>query len=191
MTAVTEIRLPQYGMGMREGTITAWFKREGDHVAAGEVVAEIEAEKVTEELVATAGGVLQRILVPEGDTVAVNELLAVIVPTGAVEPAVPDDEPAVPDDEPAVPDDEPDVADDERGAVAATDPVADRRDPVPAVPGGGSGRQITPRARRLAADLGIDIDSVIGTGPGGRVSEDDVAAAAAGDPSPASPPSLD
>ena len=177
MTAVTEIRLPQFGMGMREGTITAWFKREGDHVAAGEVVAEIEAEKVTEELVATAGGVLQRILVPEGDTVAVNELLAVIVPTGAVEPAVPDDEP--------------DAVEDGRGAVAATDPVADRRDPVPAVAGDGSGRQITPRARRLAADVGIDIDSVVGTGPGGRVSEDDVAAAAAGDPSPASPPSLD
>ena len=177
MTAVTEIRLPQFGMGMQEGTIIAWFKREGDHVAAGEVVAEIEAEKVTEELVATAGGVLQRILVPEGDTVAVNELLAVIVPVGAVEPDVADDEP--------------DVAEDGRGAVAATDPVADRRAPVPAAAGGGSGRQITPRARRLAADLGIDIDSVIGTGPGGRVTEDDVAAAAAGDPSPASPPTLD
>ena len=54
MTAVTEIRLPQFGMGMREGTILAWFKREGDHVAAGEVVAEIEAEKVTEELVRPA-----------------------------------------------------------------------------------------------------------------------------------------
>ena len=123
MTAVTEIRLPQFGMGMQEGTIIAWFKREGDHVAAGEVVAEIEAEKVTEELVATGDGVLQRILVPEGDTAAVNELLAVIVPAGAVEPDVADDEP--------------DAVEDERGAVAATDPVADRRDPVPTGPGAG------------------------------------------------------
>ena len=178
MTAVTEIRLPQYGMGMQEGTITAWFKREGDHVAAGEVVAEIEAEKVTEELVATGGGVLRRILVPEGDTVAVNELLAVIVPVGAVEPDVAGEERA--------------AVEHERGAVAAAaDPVADRRAPVRAVARGGSPRQITPRARRLAADLGIDIDSVIGTGPGGRVTEHDVTAAAAGDPSPASPPSLD
>ena len=176
MTAVTEIRLPQFGMGMQEGTIIAWRKREGDHVTAGEVVAEIEAEKVTEELVATAGGVLQRILVPEGETAAVNELLAVIVPAGAVEPDVADSEP--------------DAVEDERGAVAATDPVADHRTPVPAAAGGGSPRQITPRARRLAADLGIDIGSVVGTGPGGRVSEDDVAAAAAGDPSPAPPPSL-
>ena len=177
MTAVTEIRLPQYGMGMREGTITAWFKREGDHVAAGEVVAEIEAEKVTEELVAQGGGVLQRILVPEGETVAVNELLAVIVPVGAVEPDIAEDEP--------------DVAEDAPGAAAATDPVTERRTPLPTVAGGGSGRQITPRARRLAVELGIDLDSVVGTGPGGRVTEDDVAAAAAGGPSPASPPSLD
>ena len=175
MTAVTEIRLPQFGMGMREGTITAWFKREGDHVAAGEVVAEIEAEKVTEELVATGGGVLRRILVPEGATVAVNELLAVIVPVGAVEPDVAEEERA--------------AVEDGRGAVAATDPAADRRAaaPVPA----GSPRQVTPRARRLAAELGIDLDSVVGTGPGGRVTEDDVTAAGAGDPSPASPPSLD
>ena len=181
MTAVTEIRLPQFGMGMQEGTIIAWRKREGDHVTAGEVVAEIEAEKVTEELVATAGGVLQRILVPEGETAAVNELLAVIVPAGAVEPDVADSERA---------EDGRDAVEDERGAVAATDPGADRRAPVPAAAGGGSPRQITPRARRLAAELGVDIDSVVGTGPGGRVTEDDVAAAAAADPAPAPPPSL-
>ena len=166
MTAVTEIRLPQFGMGMREGTITAWFKREGDHVATGEVVAEIEAEKVTEELVATGGGVLGRILVPEGGTVAVNELLAVIVPVGAVEPDVVGDEA--------------DPAEDPREPVM--DSGLRRNDEV----GDGPRRQVTPRARRLAADLGVDLDSVVGTGPGARVTEDDVAAAAAGDPSPAS-----
>ena len=171
MTAVTEIRLPQFGMGMREGTILAWFKREGDHVAAGEVVAEIEAEKVTEELVATGGGVLQRILVAEGDTAAVNELLAVIVPAGAAEPDAAEEERGA-------------AAAGKRGAVAAMDPVAGRRAAGPAV--AGSPRQVTPRARRLAAELGVDLDSVVGTGPGGRVTEDDVAAAAAGDPSPAS-----
>ena len=168
MTAVTEIRLPQFGMGMQEGTIIAWRKREGDHVTAGEVVAEIEAEKVTEELVATAGGVLQRILVPEGDTAAVNELLAVIVPAGAAEPDTSAKEPGTDEHE--------------RGSSAAADPVAARRAPVAA----GTHRQVTPRARRLAAELGIDLDSVVGTGPGARVTEDDVAAAAAADPSPKS-----
>ena len=153
MTSVTEIRLPQFGMGMQEGTIIAWFKREGDPVAAGEVVAEIEAEKVTEELVATGTGVLQRILVPEDETVAVNELLAVIGPAG------------------------PDDAEEEPRAVAAPAPLPDR--PAPAPASAGPRRQVTPRARRLATDLGVDLDSVVGTGPGGRVTEDDVTAAAA------------
>ena len=165
MTAVTEIRLPQVGMGMQEGTIITGFKREGDQVAAGEVVAEIEAEKVTEELVATGGGVLQRILVPEGETVAVNELLAVIGPAGAA---------AADAGEPVVGDDEPDPAEDPRKTVM--DSGLRRNDD----PGDGPRRQVTPRARRLAADLGVDLDSVAGTGPGGRVTEDDVTAAAAG-----------
>ena len=163
MTAVIEIRLPQFGMGMQEGTILTWFKREGDPVAAGDVVAEIEAEKVTEELVATGGGVLQRILVPEGETVAVNELLAVIGPAGAAAPDA---------GEPVVGDDEPDPADDQRKTVM--DSGLRRNDD----PDGAPRRQVTPRARRLAADLGVDLDSVAGTGPGGRVTEDDVRAAA-------------
>lgn len=163
MTAVTEIRLPQFGMGMQEGTIITWFKREGDQVEAGEVVAEIEAEKVTEELVATGGGVLQRILVPEGETVAVNELLAVIGPAGAVEP----DGVGERDD----------AVDQERGAAVVPARVEERRTPAPAA--AGSRRQIAPRARRLATELGVDLDSVVGTGPGGRVTEDDVTAAAA------------
>lgn len=171
MTAVTEIRLPQFGMGMQEGTIITWFKREGDQVVTGEVVAEIEAEKVTEELVATGGGVLRRILVPEGETVAVNELLAVIGPAGAVEP----------DDGEG----RGDAVESQREAVATPDPIPDRPPPASAATGR-PGRQITPRARRLAADLDVDLDSVVGTGPGGRVTEDDVTAAAAADPSPAS-----
>ena len=163
MTAVTEIRLPQFGMGMQEGTIITWFKREGDQVAAGEVVAEIEAEKVTEELSAPGDGVLQRILVPEGATVAVNELLAVIGPAGAVEPD---------GGEPVVSDDEPDPAEDP--LMAVMDSGLRRNDESR----GESRRQVTPRARRLAAELGVDLDSVVGTGPGGRITEDDVTAAA-------------
>lgn len=173
MSAVTEIRLPQFGMGMQEGTIITWLKREGDAVAAGDVVAEIEAEKVTEELVAQGTGMLQRILVPEGETVAVNELLAVIGPAGAV---------ATDAAEPAVGDDAADPAEDGRTTVmnsgpgSSLGPALRRNDD----PGNSSRRQVTPRARRLAADLGVDLDSVAGTGPGGRVTEDDVTAAAAG-----------
>ncbi len=171
MSAVTEIRLPQFGMGMQEGTIISWLKREGDAVAAGDVVAEIEAEKVTEELVATGGGVLQRILVPEGETVAVNELLAVIGPAGAAPPDA---------GEPVVVGDAADPAEDRRTTVMDSGPGSSpgqalrRNDDA----GGGPRRQVTPRARRLAADLGVDLDSVTGTGPGGRITDDDIIAAA-------------
>lgn len=164
MTAVTEIRLPQFGMGMQEGTVITWFKREGDRVATGDVVAEIEAAKVTEELVSAGSGVLRHILVPEGETAAVNEVLAVIAPAGAVEPDASESRR--------------EANENQQQSVAAPDPPADSSTPEPAASGGGSRRQVTPRARRLATELGIDLDSVAGTGPGGRVTEEDIAAAA-------------
>ncbi len=139
-----EIRLPQYGMGMQEGTVVAWRKKEGDAVGAGEVIAEIEAAKTTEELTAPEAGVLTRIVVPEGATVPVRGLLAVL--TSPTEPAT--EPPTEPAGEP-----DPNVA------------------------------QVTPRARRLARETGVDLARVAGTGPGGRITEEDVrAAAAAGGP---------
>lgn len=110
-------------------------------------------------MVATGRGVLQRILVPEGETAAVNELLALIVPAG-----------------PDAAEDQRDATEKEPRAVAAADPLPDRPAPAPAP--AGPRQQVTPRARRLATDLGVDLDSVVGTGPGGRVTEDDVTAAA-------------
>ena len=76
--ARVEVLLPQWGMGMSEGTITAWLKAIGDDVAEDEALADIEAEKVTETLEAPAAGTLVEILVPEGDTVEVRTPVAVI-----------------------------------------------------------------------------------------------------------------
>ena len=70
--ARVEVLLPQWGMGMSEGTITAWLKSIGDSVAEDEALADIEAEKVTETLESPASGTLVEILVPEGDTVEVR-----------------------------------------------------------------------------------------------------------------------
>jgi pyruvate dehydrogenase E2 component (dihydrolipoamide acetyltransferase) len=138
-----EVRLPQFGMGMQEGTITRWYKGEGDMVTAGEPVAEVEAEKTTEDLPAPGSGVLQQILVPEGATVAVNELLAVILNEDA-----------------------------RRGEGAGMDaPTPAGRLPPP-VP-------VTPRARRLAKELGVALETVPGSGPGGRITEEDVTSAKA------------
>lgn len=76
--ARVEVLLPQWGMGMSEGTITSWLKAIGDSVAEDEALADIEAEKVTETLEAPASGTLVEILVPEGDTVEVRTPVAVI-----------------------------------------------------------------------------------------------------------------
>jgi len=78
----SEVRLPQAGMGMQDGTVLEWFKQPGDAVEAGEVLAEVEAAKATVEILAPVTGTLARILVPEGETVPVRELLALIAAPG-------------------------------------------------------------------------------------------------------------
>jgi pyruvate/2-oxoglutarate dehydrogenase complex dihydrolipoamide acyltransferase (E2) component len=73
-----EVNLPQYGMGMTEGTVEQWLKQEGDPVAEGEDIAEVEAEKTTVIVVAPASGILSKILVREGETIPVFTVLATI-----------------------------------------------------------------------------------------------------------------
>jgi pyruvate/2-oxoglutarate dehydrogenase complex dihydrolipoamide acyltransferase (E2) component len=73
-----DVLLPQWGMGMSEGTITTWLKKVGDTVTEDEPLAEVEAEKVEETLESPAAGTVVEILVPEGDTVEVRTLVAVI-----------------------------------------------------------------------------------------------------------------
>lgn len=76
----TEIRLPQWGMGMRTGTIVAWLKQAGDVVAEGDPLAEIEADKVTDVVVAPMAGTLLETRFPEDSTVAVRTVIAVMGP---------------------------------------------------------------------------------------------------------------
>ncbi|GAB2734653.1 lipoyl domain-containing protein [Sinomonas soli] len=76
--ARVEVLLPQWGMGMSEGTVATWLKNVGDSVAEDEPLAEVEAEKVEETLESPASGVLTEIVVPEGETVEVRAVLAYI-----------------------------------------------------------------------------------------------------------------
>ena len=76
--ATVEVLLPQWGMGMSEGTITSWLKAVGDRVAEDEPLAEVEAEKVDETLESPATGTLVEIKVPQGDTVDVRTVVALI-----------------------------------------------------------------------------------------------------------------
>ena len=80
--ARVEVLLPQWGMGMSEGTITSWLKAVGDTVAEDEPLAEVEAEKVDETLESPAAGTLVEILVQEGDTVEVRTAVAVLEASG-------------------------------------------------------------------------------------------------------------
>lgn len=80
--ARVEVLLPQWGMGMSEGTITSWLKAVGDTVTEDEALAEVEAEKVEETLEAPAAGTLVEILVPEGETIEVRTAVAVIEDAG-------------------------------------------------------------------------------------------------------------
>src|SRR5437868_3096806 len=128
----TEIVLPQWSMGMADGTVVRWLKHEGEQVAEGEPLAEVEAAKVTSEVEAEVAGVVVRILVAEGETVPVRTPLCLIgtadeVVTSAKNSTAPAESTPV--------------------ASTPVQPTVSSRSPV----------QITPIARRMAQDHGIDL----------------------------------
>ena len=156
----TSIVMPQLGYDMREGTVVRWVKQEGDEVVANEVIAEIETDKAVVEFKPTTGGVLRRIVAGEGEAVPVGQLIAVI---GDADEALPDDlgRPT------------PDTA-----AATETAPAASQA-PAPAAAAAPAGEvRASPIARRLAQERGVDLETLTGTGPGGRIVEADVLAAA-------------
>ena len=192
------------GYDMQEGTVVRWLKAEGSNVELGEPLAEIETDKAVVEFESDIAGVLSQILVNEGVTVPVGDAIAVIADASeaaAPEPVEP--EPAPEEEEVEEPEPEP-VAEEEAepastaiplGAAteptvveAAPPPPAQQPQPVQQPP---PGRRVfaTPVARQMAYEAGIDLNSIQGTGPGGRVVKEDVlnaieAAAAAIEPEP-------
>lgn len=159
VTAVAvRVVMPQMGYDMREGKIVRWVKKEGEEVRRGETLAEIETDKAVVEMPASGEGVLRKILVPEGETVPVGHLIAVIA---APDEPLPEDLAALPSAEaPAPP------------PVEAPSPPT----PTPPPPPGPERVRASPLARRLAQELGVDLTQVQGTGPGGRITERDVQA---------------
>ena len=151
----TEVILPQWGMNMQEGTLVRWLKHEGDMVAAGEPLVEVETSKIEDNLESPAAGELRYILIPEGETVAVHTLIALIA-----EPGEELERPAPARPAPAAP----------RAPAAASPPAAAgaRREGAP---------QVVPGARRLATEHGMDLTALTGSGPGGRITEADVRSA--------------
>ncbi|MEW6266742.1 MAG: 2-oxo acid dehydrogenase subunit E2 [Thermodesulfobacteriota bacterium] len=147
-----EVTMPKWGLTMKEGKITKWFKKEGDQVQKGEPFFEVETEKITNQVEATVSGVLFQIVVPAGTTVAVGTVVAVI---------------AEPGEQPAR------LAGPKAGAPAA--PAAEPRKAAAAeAPAEKKFVQASPAARRLAKELSLEISLVPGTGPDGRITEADV-----------------
>ena len=151
----TSIVMPRLGDFMTEGIVTKWTKAKGDHVVQGEVLAEIESEKLNYELEATVTGIFHPV-VNEGDTVPVDGVLGYLLAEGEDPPAQETPQRPVP-----------------TSAVgSAPSRPARAAAPVPA----GDAVPSTPGARRLAASLGVDISQVTPTGPRGRVVDADVRA---------------
>ena len=197
---MTQVKMPQLGETVIEGTIIKWLKQEGDQVAQDELLFEISTDKVDTEVPSPAAGTLTKILVPEGQTVAVGTDLAVIEsgdeataaePEAAAQPEAAAAQPEAATEAPAT--SEPpagtpaqDDAPIETPAVepAATVPAADgpaarsqtavaARDTKPA-DGGPRSQILSPLVRKLAEEHGIDLSQVRGTGTGGRITKNDV-----------------
>jgi pyruvate dehydrogenase E2 component (dihydrolipoamide acetyltransferase) len=175
----TPILMPRPGQMTEECTVEAWFKHEGDPVHKGDILFEIETDKASMEVESFDEGTLLRILVTEGQTAAVNTVVAWIGQPGEAIPETPP--PAVTDSTPV-----PGPID---HALTTAVPQVPATPAGPAAPTEPAQRlAISPRASRLAAELGVDVRSVGGSGPGGRIVERDISRAAAAPSAIAAPP---
>jgi pyruvate dehydrogenase E2 component (dihydrolipoamide acetyltransferase) len=181
-----ELKMPALSPTMEEGTLAKWLVKEGDHVASGDILAEIETDKATMEFEAVDEGTVAKILVPEGtDGVKVGALIAILAGEGedakAAASAAPKADTAAPapPKAPAAP-----KADETPKAPPtpqAPPPEAAAEAPTPsmAAPNSGDERiKASPLARRLAQAQGIELSSIKGSGPGGRIVRSDVDLAA-------------
>jgi pyruvate dehydrogenase E2 component (dihydrolipoamide acetyltransferase) len=191
----TQVIMPKLSPTMEEGQLSRWLKKEGDKVSMGEPLAEIDTDKATMEMQALANGVLRKIIVNEGESAPLGQLIAIIgepdedisaMLGSAAAPAqaaakAPEKEPEQPKVDAAQPASPPSAeaassAPAQRAAVATVEPVS--------TPGNGAqaakqGERliVSPLAARMAAESGVDLRSLSGSGPGGRIVKRDIEAA--------------
>lgn len=146
---VTRIVMPRLSLTMKEGTVVQWFKNEGDSIQKGEPLVEVLSEKVTYDVEAPESGILRKILSVEGLSVPVDQAIGVIA---AADESL--EEISIIEPKPAR----------AMETAASVSPQAEVAERVPA----------SPAAKRLARELGIDLSQVRGTGPEGRIAEDDI-----------------
>jgi pyruvate dehydrogenase E2 component (dihydrolipoamide acetyltransferase) len=168
-----EIKMPALSPTMEEGTLAKWLVKEGDTVASGDVLAEIETDKATMEFETIDEGVVQKLLVVEGaDGVKVGTVIAIISGEGEeAAPAAPPKAAAAP-----APRAEPAVEEKGYGASPMHDPVPAQKEAKSSRPAASPGDRVkaSPLARRLAEQQGIDLTSLSGSGPNGRIVKGDL-----------------
>ncbi len=191
----TDVVLPALGESVTEGTVTRWLKEVGESVAADEPLLEVSTDKVDTEIPSPTAGVLLEIVVGEDETAEVGARLAVIgapgaAPAAAPAPAAPAPAPAAPAPAPAAPAAAAPTAPAAPAAPAPAPqaPAAPAPAPAPVAPAapapasavltGDEGAYVTPLVRKLAAENGVNLSTVKGTGVGGRIRKQDVLAAA-------------
>ncbi len=195
----TAVRLPLMGMTMEEGKVSAWLVDEGAEVDKGQEILEFETDKINARVEAPAAGILGGLAAQAGDVVKVQGLLAWILAPGetpptedptppagsstAAAPAPAAPPPPMPSPAPAAPvaaapsAAPPSAAARAPAAPAAIAPAPAAAPPAPAAAAGGR-IKASPLARRVARELGVDLSRVLGSGPGGRIIQNDVTAAA-------------
>ena len=201
----TTVTMPALGESVTEGTVTRWLKQEGDDVEVDEPLLEVSTDKVDTEIPSPVAGKLNKILVQEDDTVPVGADLAVIggsgggsAPAAAAEAPAPEPAAAAPASAapaPAAPAPASAAPAPAAPAPAPAAPAPAAEAPAPAAPassddteGRDAAAYVTPLVRKLAADHGIDLATLTGTGIGGRIRKQDVMAAAEAKKAPAPAP---
>lgn len=167
----TDVIMPQMGFDMEEGTVIRWLKAEGDNVDRGEPIVEVETDKATVEVEAFDSGLLRRIVISEGVTVPVGQVIGIIA-------AADEDIPSIESPAPEPP-------------VQAGPVVATPTPPTPSPPAKADRLLVSPLAKRIAEEKGVDLSNVTGTGPKGRITKEDVLAAAEAPPSSTPAPTGD
>ena len=153
-----EVLMPQLGLTMEEGTVSQWVKHEGDPVKTGDVLLEITTDKLTNEVTSEHDGVLLKIVAQEGEDVPVKGLLCYVGQAGESVGDAPAAAPAA--------------------AAPAAAPAAPAAAPAAVPVAAGARLRVSPLARKTAAKLGVDLSKLTGSGPSGRIRQQDVLAAA-------------
>jgi 2-oxoglutarate dehydrogenase E2 component (dihydrolipoamide succinyltransferase) len=168
-----EVKMPQLGESVHEGTVGKWLKAEGDYVERYEPLLEVITDKVDTEVTATESGTVHRLLVGEGETVKVGTVLALLLAEHESAPAE-EAPPERPETQAAAPP-ETVMAEAPEEPAPAEEPVVEPAPWLEEMPEASTPR-VSPVAERIAREHGLDVGEVYGTGPGGRVTKDDTLA---------------